>query len=134
MKTKSILINLAKKLFVLFVLIVLSASVGLMAATRTFTNAGGDNLFSNPANWDGGVSIPLANDDIIISSGQTLYIDTDFTCASLQFMWTSSFTCTNGSTLTIMGNILDATGTTAIVVSSSIKVTSSLSIANASPS
>ena len=44
-------------------------------AARTFTSAGTDNLWSNPANWDGGTTIPADGDSVTIPSGQTCEYD-----------------------------------------------------------
>lgn len=46
-------------------------------AARTFTSAGVNNLWSNPANWDGGVAVPVNNDSVTIPSGQTCEFDVD---------------------------------------------------------
>lgn len=46
-------------------------------AARTFTSAGINNLWSNAANWDGGVSVPVDNDSVTIPSGQTCEFDVD---------------------------------------------------------
>ncbi len=46
-------------------------------AARTFTSAGVNNLWSNPANWDGGVAVPANNDSVTIPSGQTCEFDVD---------------------------------------------------------
>lgn len=51
------------------------------AATCTFTNGGGNNLWSNPANWNNGI-VPDGDDDAIISAG-TLNVDFDITVNSL---------------------------------------------------
>ena len=48
---------------------------GSIMATRTFTSAGTNNLWSNPANWDGGVTIPADGDSVTIPSGQTCEYD-----------------------------------------------------------
>jgi len=44
-------------------------------AARTFTSAGTNNLWSNPANWDGGTTIPADGDSVTIPSGQTCEYD-----------------------------------------------------------
>lgn len=44
-------------------------------ATRTFTTAGVDNLWSNVANWDTGV--PVSGDAAVIPAGQTCVFDVD---------------------------------------------------------
>ena len=46
-------------------------------AERTFTTAGVNNLWSNAANWDGGLTVPADGDDCIIPSGQTCTFDAD---------------------------------------------------------
>jgi hypothetical protein len=42
---------------------------------RTFTSAGVNNLWSNAANWDGGVTIPAEDDSVTIPTGQTCEYD-----------------------------------------------------------
>ena len=44
-------------------------------AARTFTSAGVNNLWSNAANWDGGLTIPQEDDSVTIPSGQTCEYD-----------------------------------------------------------
>lgn len=44
-------------------------------AARTFTTAGVNNLWSNPANWDGGATIPQEDDSVTIPAGQTCEYD-----------------------------------------------------------
>ena len=44
-------------------------------AARVFTSAGTDNLWSNPLNWDGGVTIPQEDDSVTIPTGQTCEYD-----------------------------------------------------------
>ena len=44
-------------------------------AARTFTSAGVDNLWSNAANWDGGLTIPQEDDSVTIPTGQTCEYD-----------------------------------------------------------
>lgn len=46
-------------------------------AARTFTSAGVNNLWSNAANWDGGVAVPADGDSITIPAGQTCEYDID---------------------------------------------------------
>ena len=53
-----------------------------MAATCTFNNAGGDNLYSNASNWGGGIPCgrtPLATDAANVPAGQTAIMDSDAT-------------------------------------------------------
>ena len=44
-------------------------------AARTFTSAGVNNLWSNAANWDGGLTIPQEDDSVTIPAGQTCEYD-----------------------------------------------------------
>lgn len=46
---------------------------------RTFTTAGVNNLWSNPLNWDGGLTIPANTDTVTIPLGQTCEYDYDNT-------------------------------------------------------
>lgn len=46
-------------------------------AARTFTSAGVNNLWSNAANWDGGVAVPADNDSVTIPANQTCIFDVD---------------------------------------------------------
>lgn len=46
-------------------------------AARNFTSAGVNNLWSNPANWDGGASPPVNNDSVTIPLGQVCEFDAD---------------------------------------------------------
>ncbi|MHB9032338.1 MAG: hypothetical protein ACYC6L_04735 [Anaerolineae bacterium] len=48
-------------------------------AARTFTSAGVNNLWSNPANWDGGVAVPADNDSVTIPISQTCEFNVDQT-------------------------------------------------------
>jgi len=50
-------------------------------ATRTFTSAGVNNLWSNAANWDGGATVPVDDDSIVITPGQTCEYDGDMSNA-----------------------------------------------------
>ena len=63
-------------------------------ATRTFTDTGGDHLWSNAANWDTGV--PIDGDGVVIPSGKTCIFDVD----------QSAFT--TGIGLTITGTLTHA--------------------------
>lgn len=47
-------------------------------ATRTFTSAGVNNLWSNAANWD---TAPVDNDTVVIPNGQTCEFDADMSNA-----------------------------------------------------
>lgn len=46
-------------------------------ATRTFTSAGVNNLWSNAANWDGGTTTPADGDSVTIPAGQTCEFNVD---------------------------------------------------------
>jgi len=46
-------------------------------AARTFTSAGVNNLWSNVANWDGGIAVPANGDSVTIPTGQTCIFDYD---------------------------------------------------------
>ncbi|MCF6358134.1 MAG: immune inhibitor A, partial [Draconibacterium sp.] len=107
-----------------------TVTFNFMAAV--FIGGGGDNLFSNAANWLGG-SVPATNMDILIFLGKYMFVDMDYTCRTLMFGIGSSFYCKDPNILTITGNILRANGTAAIEVNSSIEVSSSIEIANSTP-
>jgi len=107
-----------------------AASVTLNIVTPRFTGAGANDNFSNPANWNTGYVPNEQGLDIIIASGQNIDFDVDYTCNNLKFESGASFNCVSGHILTITGNVLDRNNVPSIVVSSSIKVSTSLSIDN----
>ena len=106
-----------------------SATVTINILTPTFTNAGGNGLFSNPANWNCEY-VPDAESLDIIIAAPGLIINQNYTCKKLQFMAGSSFSCSGGHTLTITDNILNRHGNVAIDVDSPIVVSTSISINN----
>jgi hypothetical protein len=65
-------------------------------AARTFTTAGVNNLWSNAANWDGGVSIPVDLDSFTIPAGQTCIFDVD------QSLWAGMAASTIAATGTLI--------------------------------
>lgn len=70
-------------------------------AARTFTSAGANNLWSNAANWDGGLTIPAEDDSVTIPAGQTCEYD-----------YNSAYTTgINGITITGTLSLSRATGT-----------------------
>jgi len=105
-----------------------SATVTLNFYVPYFTGAT-NNDFNVASNWFCGV-IPSSNMNLIIGANKTLNVNTNYTCKNLQFETGSSFNCSNGSTLTITGDVLKSTGATAIDVNSSLQVKSSLQIQN----
>lgn len=86
-------------------------------ATRTFTSAGTNNLWSNPANWDGGVTIPADGDSVTIPSGQTCEYDYNSAyttgIAGITVTGTLSLTRTAGTYKLFMkaGTYIGGTGT-----------------------
>ena len=71
----------------------------LAPAIRVWTGAGGDNLWSNPANWDTGV--PQNSDDLQFPATSALISNNDLTDISM-----NSITFTTGSGYTLVGNSL----------------------------
>jgi hypothetical protein len=104
------------------------AVVTIEILTPKFTNAGGDKLFSNPANWNCGYVPDMENLDIVISAGQELVIDENYSINKLKFESGSSFRCINGSTLIINGDVLNRLDNIAIKVLSSIQISTSIII------
>jgi hypothetical protein len=72
-----------------FALAFLLAATTALGATKTWTGAGGDSLWSNGANWSGGVA-PVNGDDVVVSGS------TNNDIASLSL---SSITQSNSGTL-----------------------------------
>ena len=66
----------------------------------TFNNAGGDNLWSNAANWTLGIP---TNDTAKVTVAADLILDSSKTVAQIQSSASSTITATNSSTLTITG-------------------------------
>ena len=86
-------------------------------AARTFTSAGINNLWSNPANWDGGTTIPADGDSVTIPSGQTCEYDYNSAyttgIAGITVTGTLSLTRTAGTYKLFMkaGTTIGGTGT-----------------------
>lgn len=71
-------------------------------AARIFTSAGVNNLWSNAANWDGGLAAPADGDSVTIPVGQTCEYDYDMSAwvtgvAGLTITGTLSLTRTAGT-------------------------------------
>ncbi|MFN8728260.1 MAG: GC-type dockerin domain-anchored protein [Planctomyces sp.] len=80
------------------------------AATKTFTNGGGDGLWSNAANWSDG-SLPKAADDVIIPAGASaVTVDGTFSV--------NSITISGGRALAVDGSLT----TTASITGGSISL------------
>lgn len=71
-------------------------------AARTFTSAGANNLWSNAANWDGGVAVPADGDSVTIPVGETCTYDYDMSA------WVTGI---DGLTITGTLNFETAAGT-----------------------
>lgn len=104
----------------LFLFLVYATIYNSLAATMTFTNTGGDNLWSNASNWNSG-TIPGSDDDAIISSGN-LNIDLNIDVKSLTINNTSAVTFSHSGVatigdLTLSGGSLNSTNK--IVINSS---------------
>ena len=90
-------------LFILTFLFVSTTAFG----QKYFNNNGGDNLWSNASNWNGG--IPGANAKVIINKGNPI-VDVAATCKMIQLAnnanisAVTTITATGGNTLTITGN------------------------------
>ena len=80
--------------------LICSIPISIAAATCTFTNGGGDNLWSNPANWDCG-NVPGMGDTAIVNSG-TVTVDLD--TAVFKLLLSSNINGTG--TLTISDSLL----------------------------
>ena len=91
----------------LFILTFLFVSTTVFGQ-KYFNNNGGDNLWSNTANWSGG-SLPGANAKVIINKGNPI-VDVVATCKMIQLAnnanisAVTTITATGGNTLTITGN------------------------------
>ena len=82
----------------------ISSAHATQAATCTFDNGGGDNLYSNALNWGGGIpcgGVPTALDAAVIPAGQIAILDADATVTNANIggalqMGTYNFTTTAG--------------------------------------
>ncbi len=79
-----------RSLAVLAVVGLASGTGSILAATRTWTGAGLDAKWSTAANWDGGVTAPVAGDDLVfplgaaqLTSTNDLTLGTSFNSISL---------------------------------------------------
>src|SRR5262245_41772833 len=73
-------------------------------ATRTWTGAGANDLWSNAANWD--TAVPLANDDVVIPdvAGSTeVLFDGSATSVTVNKLTSSEPFRITGNTLTLTG-------------------------------
>jgi hypothetical protein len=75
------------------------------AKAITRTSVAGSFLWTNPAAWNGGVTIPASGDDVVIASGSDITMVNGQTCASLTI--TGTLTGAVG-TLTVNGNVSGA--------------------------
>jgi len=121
-----------QKNLLLLALICFSVSL-VQGATSTFTNGGGDGLWSNPANWSTSLT-PGNSDDAIISSGN-LIIDLNIAVKSLTITNGASVNFThsgtaNIGTLTLSGG--DLSSANPIIISEGLNWTGESSITSSS--
>jgi len=77
------------------------------AATNTWTNGGGDFLWTTNANWSTGAK-PVAGQDVVFNNGGT------YTVTALSTIALNSITVTNSTTLTLYGSLAGQTVTIAL--------------------
>ena len=106
------------------------ATVTIEILTPRFTNANGTEIFTDPANWNCGYVPNIESLNIIIAAGTQLQVDQDYTCKNLQFETGASFTCINGHTLTINGDVLNCHGGVVIDIASPVIISTSIIINN----
>ena len=66
----------------IFVLIALISPTDNLSETKYWDGEGGDNLWSNPSNWDNDM-LPANNDDIIINDSYTVIVNMDYVVESV---------------------------------------------------
>ena len=96
-----------KKLYFVLTFLFISSVV---YSQNEFTNAGGNNLWSNAANWSES-SFPNAADAKVVIKADSVIVDGDYTVAQIKFpskdaggVDVTTFTNLNNGTLTITGN------------------------------
>jgi uncharacterized protein (TIGR02145 family) len=117
---------------IILTLCCLNPCIAQPPTSATFIGGGGDNNFSNAANWSP-AGVPVSGLEIIISAGATLVVDMDYSCTRLTVNAGSTFTCTGGHTLTVTDAIIDENGKEVIDISSSLVIGSSLKISEVLP-
>lgn len=97
----------------------------------TFIGGGGDNYFTNNLNWSGG-SAPVANADLVITSGKIMIVNADYTCNTITLNSGASFYCSDNHFLTITDAIIDENGRRAVEISSALQIRSSIELKESS--
>ena len=91
-----------KRLHFLFITLIFSSFV---FSQNNFTNAGGDNLWSNPANWSG--AVPNGGTAVVIIKSALVIVDGDYSVKQIKLPGgqpSPTFTDGGGGLLTITGN------------------------------
>src|SRR5579862_832843 len=100
------------------------------ATTRTWTALGADTLWSDVANWDGGVSIPSPGDAVIINSAGTnvtVNVAVDISGMSINRNTAVIIDSATGGTLGIRNGGISITGTTTVTISAPVVLEASQS-------
>ena len=82
----------------------------LSGVADTWTGAGVNSLFSNPANWQGNVA-PTSGQDVDFPaavSNTTVSIDGNMTIGNIEF--DAGYTLSSANTITLAGNVTDTVG------------------------
>ncbi|HLX63441.1 MAG TPA: autotransporter-associated beta strand repeat-containing protein [Planctomycetota bacterium] len=90
---------------------------------RTWTALGANTLWSNPANWDGGVTIPAAGDSVkVVTAGTTITVDvaTDISSLNITRDTDVSLTGSGPGTLGIRSSGVLITGLSNVTVSAPV--------------
>ena len=97
------------------------------------TNATGGGLFNSGSTWAGGV-VPSAGDDIVIVAGDTLILDDDFNCGTVDMTAGTSFTSPTNKTLDPNADVVVREGCTlnGLTITSTTVGTGTLQIGPAS--
>lgn len=88
------------------------APLGAMASTKTWTGGGGNNLWSNPANWDPGTA-PVNGDDLVFGSPSTTNDIANLSLNSISV--TAGSPTLSGNTVSLGAGGLTSSGATATI-------------------
>lgn len=99
--------HFARCMMVLFAAFVLGASTNhVHANTVTWTGGGGNNLWSNPANWDSNPNLPGPGDDVVIVTGGEVHFDGPAGTQVASVNVTGSFRISGvNGTMTVAGDV-----------------------------
>ena len=101
-------------------------TIPLSGTVRTWTGAGADTLFSNPANWDAAPAFDGSETLLFAASGSAAIVDGDFRLGALRFDRSTSFTLTQADASSALR--LGLGGITALTPSGAPLVTNTLAV------